>query len=260
MKTTLIAAALLVAVQAVSAQNITTVNGKAVPLARADAMIQQITKNGTPRTPEMEKQVKDEVVHREILIQEATRRGIPASKEYQVQMELGRQALLIRELQNSFLKQNPISDADAQKEYDAVKATQGGTEYRARHILVETEEEAKKIIADLKLGAKFEDLAAKSKDPGSAARGGDLDWANPGAYVPEFGAAMVALKKGELTEKPVKTQFGFHVIRLDDTRQAQFPDFEQVKDQVKQRIAQIRWNEFQKKLRDGAKTDYKFGQ
>jgi len=260
MKSTLIAAALLAAVAGAQAQNVAIVNGKPVPTARVETMVQQIVKNGQQRSPEMEKQIKDEVVHREILMQEAQRRGIPASKDYQAQIELARQAILIRELQASFLKQNPITDADAQQEYEAVKAQQGGQEYKARHILVESEDEAKKIIADLKLGAKFEDLAAKSKDPGSAARGGDLDWANANAYVPEFSKAMVALKKGELTETPVKSQFGFHVIRLDDVRESTFPAFDQVKDQVKQRIAQGRWNEFQKKLRDSAKTDYKFGQ
>ncbi|MBP8146365.1 MAG: peptidylprolyl isomerase [Inhella sp.] len=260
MKSTLIAAALMAAVAGAHAQNVATVNGKPVPLTRVETMIQQITKNGQPRSPEMEKQVRDEVVHREILMQEAQRRGIAASKDFQNQMELARQAILIRELQASFLTQNPISDADAQKEYEAVKAQQGGSEYRARHILVETEEEAKKIIADLALGAKFEELAAKSKDAGSAARGGDLDWANPNSYVPEFSRALVALKKGEVTATPVKSQFGFHVIRLDDTREASFPAFDQVKDQVKQRIAQVRWGEFQKKLREGAKTDHKFAQ
>jgi peptidyl-prolyl cis-trans isomerase C len=258
MKSTLIAAALLAAVAGAQAQNVAIVNGKPVPAARVETLVQQITKNGQPRTPDLENQIKDEVVHREILMQEAARRGIPASKDFQNQLEVARQAILIRELQAAFLKQSPVSDADAQKEYEAVKAQQGGQEYRARHILVETEDEAKKIIADLKLGAKFEDLAAKSKDPGSAARGGDLDWANANAYVPEFSAAMTKLKKGELTETPVKSQFGFHVIRLDDVRASTFPEFEQVKDQVKQRIAQLRWNEFQKKLRDGAKTDYKF--
>ncbi|WP_374659372.1 peptidylprolyl isomerase [Inhella sp.] len=258
MKSTLIAAALMAAVAGAQAQNVATVNGKPVPLSRVETMIQQITKNGQQRSPEMEKQVKDEVVHREILMQEAQRRGIPASKDFLNQMELARQAILIRELQSGYFKQNPVSDADAQKEYDAVKAQQGGQEYRARHILVETEEEAKKIIADLKLGAKFEDLAAKSKDPGSAARGGDLDWANANGYVPEFSRAMVALKKGELTETPVKTQFGFHVIRLDDVREATFPPFDQVKAQVMERIKQVRWAEFQQKLREAAKTDYKF--
>lgn len=153
-----------------------------------------------------------------------------------------------------------MTDAEAQAEYDKVKAAQGGQEYRARHILVETEDEAKDIIAKLKLGTKFEDLASKSKDPGSAARGGDLDWSNANAYVPEFSKAMVALKKGEITETPVKSQFGYHVIRLDDTREMQFPAFDEVKPQVIDRLKQMKWNAFQASLRQAAKTDYKFGQ
>jgi peptidyl-prolyl cis-trans isomerase C len=258
MKSTLIAVALLATAQIASAQNIAIVNGKPVTMVRFETMMTQVTKNGQPRSPEVEKQVKDELVHREILMQEAARRGIPASRDFKAQMELATQAVMIRELQTSFLAANPINDADAQKEYETVKAQQGGSEYRARHILVESEDEAKDIIAKLKLGTKFEELASKSKDTGSAARGGDLDWANAGAYVPEFSRALAALKKGELTETPVKTQFGWHVIRLDDTRASQFPEFEQVKEQVKERMKQMRWNEFQKKLRDSARTDYKF--
>ncbi|MBH9577886.1 peptidylprolyl isomerase [Inhella proteolytica] len=251
-------ALLLSASFAAQAQNIAIVNGKAVPKARAETLIQQVTKNGQPRSPEMEKQVKDEVVRREILMQEAERRGIPASADFKAQMELARQAIMVRELQQSYLKTAPVSDADAQAEYDKVKAQQGGPEYRARHILVETEAEAVDLIKQLNGGAKFEDLAAKSKDPGSAARGGDLDWANASAYVPEFSQAMMALKKGEMTQNPVKSQFGYHIIRLDDTRESQFPAFADVKPQVVERLKQMRWAEFQKKLFDGAKTDYKF--
>lgn len=259
MKSTLIAAALVAAAFGAQAQNIAIVNGKPVPKARLDTIMGQVVKSGQPRTPEVEKQVRDEVVHREILMQEAERRGIPASADYKAQIELARQAIMIRELQAAFGKTNPVSDADAQAEYNKVKAAQAGTEYRARHILVETEAEAIALIAQLNTGAKFEDLAAKSKDPGSAARGGDLDWSNPQAYVPEFSQALVALKKGELTQTPVKSQFGFHVIRLDDTREAQFPAFDDVKQQVVERLKQVRWAEYQKKLRDAAKTDYKFG-
>lgn len=251
-------ALLLSASFAAQAQNIAVVNGKPVPKARAEALIQQVIKNGQPRTPDLEKQVKDEVVRREVLMQEADRRGIPASADFKAQMELARQAILMRELQAAVAKTSPVTDADAEAEYNKVKAAQAGMEYRARHILVETEAEAIDIIKKLNGGAKFEDLASKSKDPGSAARGGDLDWANPNSYVPEFSQAMVALKKGELTQNPVKSQFGFHVIRLEDTREAQFPAFADVKPQVLQRLQQMRWAEFQKKLFDGTKTDYKF--
>jgi peptidyl-prolyl cis-trans isomerase C len=242
-----------------SAQNIATVNGKAVPKARADLLIGQITKNGQPRTPEMETQVKDEIVLREIFMQEAEKRGIPASADFKAQMELARQSILIRELFADFSKKNPVTDADAKAEYDKFKAQSAGTEYRARHILVEKEEDAKALIAQIKGGAKFEELATKnSKDPGSAANGGDLDFANPNSYVPEFSKALTALQKGEMTQEPVKSQFGYHIIKLEDTREATFPAFDDVKAQILQRLNQQKLGDFQKDLKAKAKTDYKF--
>jgi len=242
-----------------SAQNIATVNGKAVPKARADLLIGQITKNGQPRTPEMEAQVKDEIVLREIFMQEAEKRGIPASADFKAQMELARQSILIRELFADYSKKNPVTDADAKAEYDKFKAQSAGTEYRARHILVEKEEDAKALIAQIKGGAKFEELATKnSKDPGSAANGGDLDFANPNSYVPEFSKALTALQKGEMTQEPVKSQFGYHIIKLEDTREATFPAFDDVKAQILQRLNQQKLGDFQKDLKAKAKTDYKF--
>lgn len=252
MKSTLLAATLVAAAFGAQAQNIAIVNGKPVPKARVETIISQVTKGGQPRTPELERQVRDEVVNREILMQEAERRGVPATADYRAQIELARQVILIRELQNTYFKTNPITDAEALAEYNAVKAAQGGQEYRARHILVETEAEAKDIISKLKLGAKFEDLAAKSKDPGSAARGGDLDWANANAYVPEFSQAMVALKKGEMTETPVKSQFGYHVIRLDDVRAMQPPPFDQVKQRIADSLQQQQVKEFVESLKKKA--------
>lgn len=243
-----------------SAQNVATVNGKPVPKARVDLLINQVTKSGQQqRTPELEAQVKDEVVLREIFIQEAEKRGIPASADYKAQMELARQSILIRELFADFGKKNGVTDAEAQAEYDKFKAQNSGTEYRARHILVEKEEDAKALIAQIKGGAKFEELASKnSKDPGSAANGGDLDFANPGSYVPEFSQALTALKKGEMTQEPVKSQFGFHIIKLEDTREAQFPAFDDVKPQIVQRLSQQKIANFQQELKTKAKTDYKF--
>ncbi|WP_349742400.1 peptidylprolyl isomerase [Roseateles cavernae] len=243
-----------------SAQNVATVNGKPVPKARVDLLINQVTKSGQQqRTPELEAQVKDEVVLREIFIQEAEKRGIPASADYKAQMELARQSILIRELFADFGKKNGVTDAEAQAEYDKFKAQNSGTEYRARHILVEKEEDAKALIAQIKGGAKFEELASKnSKDPGSAANGGDLDFANPGSYVPEFSKALTALKKGEMTQEPVKSQFGFHIIKLEDTREAQFPAFDDVKPQIVQRLSQQKIANFQQELKTKAKTDYKF--
>ncbi|MFN3860647.1 MAG: peptidylprolyl isomerase [Roseateles sp.] len=242
------------------AQNIAIVNGKPVPKARAEALIQQVTKNGQQqRSPELEAQVKDEVVRREIFMQAAEKAGIPQSADYKAQMELARQMLLIRGLMEDFRAKNPVSDAEAQAEYDKFKAQNSGEEYRARHILVEKEEDAKALIEKIKAGGNFEELAkANSKDTGSAQNGGDLDFANPNNFVPEFSKAMTALKKGEMTQEPVKTQFGYHIIKLEDTRPATFPAFDDVKAQIKQRIEQTKMAEFQKSLIDKAKTDYKF--
>ncbi|MEJ6006653.1 peptidylprolyl isomerase [Paucibacter sp. AS339] len=243
-----------------SAQNIAIVNGKPVPKARAEQLIAQVTKTGQQqRSPELEAQVKDEVVLREIFIQEAEKRGIPASADYKAQMEMARQSILIRELFADFAKKNPVSDADAKAEYDKFKAQNSGQEFRARHILVEKEDEAKALIAQIKGGAKFEDLATKnSKDPGSAANGGDLDWANGNSYVKEFTEALSKLQKGEMTQEPVKSQFGYHIIKLEDTREAQFPAFDDVKAQIVQRLNQQKVGAYQQELRSKAKTDYKF--
>lgn len=256
----LLAAALVALPMAAAAQNIAIVNGKAVPKARVEALMTQATRGGEqPRTPELEARVKEEVVLREIFAQEAEKRGMAQTADYKSQMELARQSILIRELFTDFQKKNVVSDADAKAEYDKFKAQSAGQEFRARHILVETEDQAKALIAEIKAGGNFEEIAKKnSKDPGSGENGGDLDFAKPDAYVPEFGQAMAALKKGEMTETPVKTQFGYHIIKLEDTREAQFPAFEEVKPQIQQRLTQVKLQQFQQDLRTKAKTDYKF--
>ena len=243
---------------AVMAQNVATVNGKPVPMARVDALIKTAAR-GQEATPEMKAQAKDQVVIREIFAQEAEKQGIANSADYKTQLELVRQTVLINTLFQNFIKSHPISDADAQAEYNKIKAEQSGQEYDARHILVDTEDEAKKLIAQIKNGAKFEDIAKKSsKDTGSAENGGDLGWAKPASYVPEFATALQGLKKGQMTDTPVKTQFGYHIIRLEDTRTAQFPSYDEVKDKVKQQMEQVKLQEYQEKLRKAAKTDYKF--
>jgi peptidyl-prolyl cis-trans isomerase C len=255
-----IAAAAALAPLAATAQNLAIVNGKPVPKARLDALVKQAQRAGQQVGPEVMQQARDQVVLREIFAQEATRLGLAASADYREQMELARQSILIRELFEDYRKKNPVGDDAALAEYNKFKAQASGTEYRARHILVEKEEEAKALIVQLKAGAKFEDLAKKhSKDIGSGEKGGDLDFAKPDSYVPEFGKALVALKKGEMTDAPVKSQFGFHIIRLEETRDAPFPAFEDVKGQIKQRMEQMKLQAFQEELRAKAKTDYKFG-
>ncbi len=240
----------------VQAQNVAIVNGKAVPKARVDALAQQMARAGRPVPPEQQAQLRDEVIAREIFLQEAQLRGLDSSEDYQTQLELARQSILIRELFADFQKKNPVTDAEMKAEYDKFAATAGGKEYKARHILVEKEDEAKAIIAQLKKGGKFEDIAKKSsKDPGSGANGGDLDWAAAGNYVKEFSDAMAALQKGKMTETPVKTQFGYHIIRLDDTRDAQLPKFDDVKPQIGQQLLQQRLAKYQDDLRAKAKIE-----
>ena len=262
----LLLSALLSLPVAAQAQNIAIVNGKAVPKARVDAFIKQIQAQAAAQNqqlpPDIEQRVRDKIVMDEIFSQEAEKRGLAATPEYKQQMEQARQAVLLQALFAEYAKKNAVSDADIQAEYEKFKAQSSGTEYRARHILVEKEDEAKALIAQIKGGANFEELAKKnSKDPGSGANGGDLDFAAAGSYVPEFSQAMVALKKGEMTQEPVKSQFGYHIIRLDDTRQAQLPPLEEVKPQIKQRLEQQKLAAFRDEVRAKAKTgDYKFTQ
>lgn len=253
---TAVAAALIGIALPALAQNVAIVNGKPVPKARVDALAAQLAKAGRPMSPEMQGQLKDEVIAREIFMQEAQKRGLDASDDFKVQMELARQTLLIRELFADYQKSNPVTDADVKAEYDKFAAANGGKEYRARHILVEKEDQAKAIIASLKKGGKFDEIAKKqSKDPGSGANGGDLDWANAASYVPEFSTALIKLKKGQTTEAPVKTQFGWHVIRLEDVREAQLPKLEEVKPQITQQLQQQKLAKFQEDLRGKAKIE-----
>lgn len=253
--TALAAATLGIALPA-AAQNVAIVNGKPVPTARVDMLASQLAKSGRPVPPEMQAQLKDEVIAREVFMQEAQKRGLDASDDYKAQMELARQTILIRELFADYQKKNPVTDAEIQAEYDKFAAANGGKEYKARHILVEKEDEAKAIIASLKKGGKFDEIAKKqSKDPGSGANGGDLDWASANSYVPEFSQAMVKLNKGQTTDAPVQSQFGWHIIRVDDVREAQLPKMEEVKPQIAQQLQQQKLVAFQETLRKSAKVE-----
>jgi len=240
----------------VLAQNVAIVNGKAIPKSRVDVLAQQVARSGRPITPEMQGQLKDEVIAREIFIQEAQKQGLDTTEDFKVQMELARQTLLIRELFGNYQKTNPVADADIKAEYDKFAAANSGKEYHAHHILVKTESEAKAIIAQLKKGGKFDEIAKKSSiDTGSGTKGGDLDWANPKNFVPEFSDAMTKLAKGKMTETPVKTQFGYHIIRLDDVRDAQLPKFDDVKPQIAQQLLQQKMAKYQEELRAKAKIE-----
>jgi peptidyl-prolyl cis-trans isomerase C len=194
-------------------------------------------------------------------MQEAEKKGIAADPDVQAQLDRARQQVLIGALAQDYFKANAPSDADVRQQYELLVKETGGKEFEARHILVEKEADAKAIIAKLKTGAKFEDLAKQSKDPGSAANGGDLGWAPASTYVKEFGDALGKLKKGETTQTPVKTQFGYHVIRLDDVRDAKVPSFDEAKPQIasammsNQQWQQAKFEQMVKDLRDKAKVE-----
>jgi peptidyl-prolyl cis-trans isomerase C len=237
----------------VFAQNIATVNSKPVPKAREDAWVQQLVSQGQKDSPQLREMVKKELVRREVFMQEIAKRGLAEKPDVKFQLDVQRQNTLIQALMRDELQKTPVTDAQIRAEYDKQKAAAGAKEYKARHILVEKEDDAKSIVDQLKKGAKFEDLAKQSKDTGSAARGGDLDWAPPDAYVKPFSDAMVKLEKGKFTDAPVQSQFGWHVIRLDDVRDMQFPPFEQVQGQLREKMQQERAQEFVARLEKAAK-------
>jgi peptidyl-prolyl cis-trans isomerase C len=237
-------------------QGVAKVNGVTIPQSRLDAIMKDMTSQGRPDTPEVREAIKQELINREIVVQEATKRGIHKKPEVALMLDVQRQALIVNAYLQDYVKTNPISEADLKKEYEKVKAGSSGKEYKARHILVENEDEAKQIIAQLKKGGSFDRIAAdKSKDQGSKARGGDLDWGPAGRYVPAFGAALSKLKKGETTEAPVQTQFGWHVIRLDDERALKFPSYEEVKPQIQQEMRQQQVQKAVSDLRAKAKVE-----
>ena len=232
-----------------------TVNGKAIPKIRADALIAGQAAQGQPDSPELRKAVLEELVRREVLTQEALKKGFDKKAEVQGQLDLARQGVLIGAYLNDYVKTHPVTDEQIRKEYEDIKAKLGGKEYKARHILLETETAAKAVIEKLKKGEKFEDLAKESKDPGSKDRGGDLGWANPASFVPPFSAAMVKLEKGKTTDAPVKSDFGWHVIQLEDTRELKLPSVEEAKPQIAQQLTQRMVQQHIDDLRAKAKVE-----
>ena len=232
------------------------VNGVTIPQARIDAMNKELTAQGQPDTPERQQAVKEELVNREVLAQAALKRGLDKNPDVQAQIDMARQAVLVRALFEAELKRSPVSDADLQKQYEQFKGSMGTNEYKVRHILVDKEDEAKQIIAELNRGGDFAKLAKeKSKDPGSKDNGGDLDWGPSARYVKPFADAVQALPKGQTTTAPVKTDFGFHVIRVEDVRPLKVPEFNDIKEQFRQRAQQQQIQRMVMDLRQKAKIE-----
>lgn len=214
------------------------VNGISIPQTRIDLRVKAATAQGQADSPELRKAIREDMINLEVLVQETARLGLDKNPDVVQQVELTRQQVLAGAFVQDYAKSHPISEDQLKQEYDKLKAKLGSKEYNARHILVETEEEAKAIITQLGKKAKFEKLAEKSKDTGSVSQGGSLGWNIPGNFVPEFANVMINLKKGDYTKEPVKSQFGWHVIRLDDVRDMKVPSFEELKPQLQQRLQQ----------------------
>jgi peptidyl-prolyl cis-trans isomerase C len=231
------------------AQNIAVVNGTPIPTSRANALVQELISQGQQDSPQLQGMVREELVNREVMYQEALKEGIANRPDVKAQLALTQQSVILRALLQDYMAKHPITDAEVKARYDELAKQMGGEEYHLHHILVDNEQLAKDIIAKLKAGGDFEALAKPySKDPGSAEHGGDLSWSDPKAYVPEFAAAAMKLKKGEITDTPVQTKFGWHIIRLDDTRPVQPPAFDDVKDQLRKQMEQDQLQQWEKSL------------
>jgi len=214
------------------------VNGVSIPQARVDLRVKASAAQGQADSPELRKAIREDMINLELMAQEAMKLGLDKNAEVVQQVELVRQQVLAGTYVQNYAKNHPIGEDQLKQEYGKLKAKLGNKEYSARHILVETEAEARDIIAQLGKNVKFEKLAAKSKDAASAAQGGSLGWAVPGNFVPPFANAMLNLKKGEYTREPVQSQFGWHVIKLEDMRNLKVPSFDEVKPQLQQRLQQ----------------------
>lgn len=220
------------------------------PQAQFDFMLKERLAQGAPDTPELRNAIREELNTRELLVREAKKANLDKNADVKQQMDLAGQTILVRAYVTDWIRRNPIPDAELRKEYDQIKSQMGDKEYKVKHILVEKEDEAKIVIVDLQKGAKFDELAkARSKDPGSKDRGGDLDWNAPGGFVKPFSDAMAATPKGKFTPTPVQTQFGYHVILVEDVREAKIPSFDEVKPQLQQRVQAAHLDKYFRELR-----------
>jgi len=219
------------------------------PKVYFDFLLKERLAQGQPDTPELRNAIREELNTRELLVREAKKKGLDKNVDIKNQIDLASQTVLVRAYVSDWVKANPIPDAALRKEYDTIKGQMGDKEYKVRHILLEKEDEAKEVIVELQKGGKFEKLAERSKDSGSKANGGDLDWNAPGNFVKPFSEAMVKLPKGKFTPQPVQTQFGWHVIEVTDIRDAKIPGFDEVKPQLQQRLQAQNLDNYFKELR-----------
>ncbi|MBI1772073.1 MAG: peptidylprolyl isomerase [Burkholderiales bacterium] len=236
-----------------------TVDGTPISKKQLDQIMQQQAAQGMPDTPETRKMVIDNLAMQLLVAKEAVTKGLDKTPDVADQLEMSRQSILANAYVKDYIKTAAVTDDALKAEYEDFKTKNGGNEFKARHILVKTEDEAKDIIAKIKKDIKsFEGLAkSKSQDPGSKANGGDLGWFNPRGMVPEFGAAVAKLEKGKFTEEPVKSQFGYHVIVLDDSRPVAIPPLEEVKAGLTQQLQQKNLKKMLDDMKAKAKIEVK---
>ena len=250
----LIIAALTAAFPAFAADAVATVNGKPIKQSLYDFISKDAQSRGQTVDNNVKEMIVGKLISSELIYQEAQRMGLDKQPDYIAREELGRRELLVNTFLQDYLKKNPVPEADVKAAYDKLKSEMGDKEYSARHILVASEAEAKDIIVQLGKGGDFAKIAKeKSKDPGSKDRGGELGWFSPAGMVKPFSAAVVGLKKGAITQTPVQTQFGWHVIQLDDTRTAQPPAYDKVKDGIQKQLQQKQLEKFLADLKSKAK-------
>ncbi len=247
---------LLLPVLAFAQAPVAKVNGVTIPQAKLDAILKARAAGKQPDTPEIRAAIRDTLINQEVVSQEAVKKGIDKNPEVAAQLDLQRQETLVNAFVQDYMRANPVTDELVRKEYERIKPTIPAREFKARHILVEKEDEAKEITAQIRKGGSFEKLAAeKSKDTGSKGRGGDLDWGPAGRYVKPFGDALGKLKKGQMTDAPVQSEFGWHVIRLDDERATKIPSFEEAKPQIQQMMQGQQVQKMLAELRAKAKVE-----
>jgi peptidyl-prolyl cis-trans isomerase C len=238
------------------AQNLAIVNGKPVPSSRMQAMERQLAATGQTVDDTIRTQLKQEIINREVLLQAAEARGLQKTQAFADQMELARQSVLIRALFTDIESETPVDEAAIKAEYDRIANSPEATEYRASHILVATEEQANDLTAKLAAGADFAAMAKEfSTDPGSGAQGGDLNFASANSYVPEFSKAMVDLTVGQTTKAPVKSQFGWHIIRLTDKRKRELPPLAEVQEAIGKQLRENILSRAQNDLLNKAKIE-----
>ncbi len=243
-----------------------TINGSAVSQEAADLYMAQWKARGMSDTPELKDNVREEMIRRELVFQEARKIGLDkkpeiateaeaAKQKIMAQAEAAKQIIVVRAYLQDFINKSPVTDAQLKSQYDAMKAKGGGKEYKVRHILVKNEADAITVIAKLKKGAKFDELAAESIDSGSKFNGGDLGWSSPSKFVKPFGDALTRMNKGTFTETPVKTDYGYHVIKLEDTRPLNIPSFDEMKPLLVRAAQEQMVNKMIAGLRAKAKID-----